>query len=928
MDDSSQPRSAIAGSALIGHALRFAESAAFEPPHFGFSAVPTRAIAMALQREPFPRLVTACAPPGYGKSVMLSTVHQALKSRGWTCLWLTLDDRDSTLSTLLHRLCGAMKHAGIDGVPDVSALGGQFTDRSAAADAVLSVLTRLVSPVALFLDNLGFCQDPALGHFLQRLLFQNRSPLHLVLSSTLDIPLDLASAKLQLDTLELNTAHLRFDLDGTASLLRQAGVDSANQRQLDRILAHTEGWPAAVRLLQVLLLGEMDGTSPGDGSQKLDLEPVLAQFSGDQNDVARVLTRRVLVDFDPDLVHFMMEIALVREFSVELAADMTGREQASPWLQELVARNVLIFPLDRSRRWFRFHTLLREFLQAEGRERLVPERRRAVLERAAHWHLRHGDKEAAISIALDGGWTALAQQLLDGVAHVVVGDRGQMSQLIQWVDKLMAAGAVPSPEVHAWFVWALCDSLQYERARRALNDLDARAAGDESFWAGLRGAGQRMLFLRMLVNVWLDRFDTAHAQAQAWLSGDIGTDALTLSTVVSIAGIAEIDRGTLIAARSRMDSASAIIGRSESAYGWAWVAILQACVEIGQARPNAAEALLADVRERVVRAIGPDASVVLTMDFVHARVLLEQGRAEAARPLAQRSLGHAAQHGIMVTVEQGLIACVALWNGSQDEDGGISERMLDRVAHSYPPRARLLLAAAKSRRLIQLGRMQEAEAIINACGLNAPHQTMRERADWLLVQIELQLARRASHVALQRVEALAKAAREDGRYRDEIELHLLASRIHLRLQDRRLALRSLGAAITLAAPGNAIHPLVQQKALVDKLLSESGPRMLGMLQDAEFALVRRLELDPAFALTEPDVAADGAGGGVDEPTAREIQLLKLLNQGLSNAQVAGQLSLSVSTVKWHMHNLYVKLGVRSRSAALARARSRKLIPPS
>ena len=68
-----------------------------------------------------------------------------------------------------------------------------------------------------------------------------------------------------------------------------------------------------------------------------------------------------------------------------------------------------------------------------------------------------------------------------------------------------------------------------------------------------------------------------------------------------------------------------------------------------------------------------------------------------------------------------------------------------------------------------------------------------------------------------------------------------------------------------------------------------------------------------------------ARSGTDEPTLREIQLLELLDHGLTNDQVADQVSLSVSTVKWHLHNLYVKLGVRSRSAALARSRAMKLI---
>ena len=64
---------------------------------------------------------------------------------------------------------------------------------------------------------------------------------------------------------------------------------------------------------------------------------------------------------------------------------------------------------------------------------------------------------------------------------------------------------------------------------------------------------------------------------------------------------------------------------------------------------------------------------------------------------------------------------------------------------------------------------------------------------------------------------------------------------------------------------------------------------------------------------------------LDSPTSRELELLRLIEVGLSNQQLADRLNVSVATVKWHLYNLYTKLGVSSRSAALARARSLNLL---
>ena len=60
-------------------------------------------------------------------------------------------------------------------------------------------------------------------------------------------------------------------------------------------------------------------------------------------------------------------------------------------------------------------------------------------------------------------------------------------------------------------------------------------------------------------------------------------------------------------------------------------------------------------------------------------------------------------------------------------------------------------------------------------------------------------------------------------------------------------------------------------------------------------------------------------------TARELEILELLGTGLSVKGVARELDISPGTVKWHVKNLYYKLGASSREDALSKARLRKII---
>lgn len=885
------------------------------PPSFMFEPVANGTIGALLDGRELPRLVTATAPAGYGKTILLTRLHDSLLRRGYRCLWIGLDDRDHDLPALYYLVQAALEKAGISSSDERGNRREALADQGRLLDDVLAGLAQLEGPAALFIDNLGSCRDPHLGVALQRIVAESPPSLHLVFSSTLPLPLDLARTKLAMDVLELQAPQLCFDHAATASLFRNAGLTGVSEAELARIQAQTEGWPAAVRLVQVLM------SAPGQQVALQDL-----RFGGDQSDMAQVLTRHVLVGFVPEQLTFLMEVALLPEFSVELAGTVTGCDHAGPWISSMVVRNMLIFPLDRDRRWYRFHTLLRQYLLAEGSEHLSAARRSEVLTRAAQWHVDQGDCATAIGLALDGRAWSLAQALLERVAPVVAGDQGRMTAFIDWTDRLLAAGAQPSIEAYGWYVWALGDAMQYERARNALDILDARMASlSPAELAAYRLRG-RIEFLRIVVGVFIDRMEAVRADALDWLTEDQARDPLSLAAVESIAAGAEADRGNLLAAQYHMERAEGAIRRADSGYGLAWQTILSACIDMALARPDLADRRLSAARPRIVQTTGSEASVVATCDFVHARALTDLGREAAASPLATRGLARAAHHGIVASAEQGFAACVALWDGTAGT--AFDPAALAQVAYSYPVRARCFLLASVARRLLRLGRLDEAQqAAQRALDLvraseNQAELRMHPRGDWMLLQIELLTANGNCAKALANITTQLKLAQRDGRQRDRIELHLAAADALMRMAQPKAALRMLALAVGLAAPGQAYGPFHARGALVRDVLSQFEPRELGFTQPLELEFVARL-VGPA----QVAAVARAATLMVDMPTPREISLLGLMDQGLNNQQIADRLQLSVATVKWHLSNLYTKLGVRNRSSALAAARSRKLIGP-
>lgn len=882
-----------------------------EPPETAFEAVLPQAVQVLLRSAVLAKLVSVCAPPGYGKTLVLGRLYRTLLQRGQRCVWLTLDDRDTQVDAVLSLLATALQQetgtrAGGSGLVDALPM-----DPRESADRLLTLLGGLDSTTVLFIDNLHVCTDPQLASVLERLVFGSGPALRLAISSTQALPLDLARAKLELSTVELEARHLSLDADSLRGLLLQAGLDEPTPAVLARMHELTEGWPAASRLLQVLM------------SQDAAPQEVVARFSGADHDMAAVLTRRVLSGFPARQVEFLMQVALLREFSAELAADATGCAEAGPWLDEMLRRNVLIFPLGRDRRWLRMHTLLRQYLLAEGTRRLTREARKRVHERAAHWHAQQGDEQAALEAALAAPAPTLAGQLLDRVARTVAGDQGQLALFVKWAEQVLATGVALSPEAHAWYAWSLCFSLQYERAFSALQSLDHRLAEIDPGGQRAVALRARLGLLRVVIAIHLDMLDTASEDAQRWLQDPTDRDPLGVATVATGAAVAELARGRPGPARQHMHTAEGAIGRSDSAYGRGWVALIGAAIDLTEGDPLQADRRLVQTRPLVVAQLGEDAAVAATLDFVHARALHDLGRLVEARAKAIRGLMTACTHGVNETAQHGLAACVALWDGSADSE--FAPTRLDRVVRCYAPRTQRQVAVHQVRRLLQLGRTEEAKEFAHRHMLTPDLEEVREgpvRQEALL-SLEWAWKIGQNRGLTERIERFRKQATTEQRWRELLQVHLLEIDIHSQGGDHRRAHRALAQALFVAARRRLVQPLVDQLPQLRHVLSLASNKELGLVQPDEIDLLGRLK---ALAGDAGPDETNRTDAGLAEPlTRRERELLDLLDKGLSNQQIADRVNLSVPTVKWHFYKLFAKLQVKNRAAALAKARTLSLL---
>ena len=853
---------------------------------------------MALDRglEDSTRLTILSAPPGYGKTAALVGW---LASRGLAHAWLSLDPADNDLARFVRYLVAALQPVRPGSGGATAALFGPGA--SPGPDLVGATLLEEVSggddPFVLVLDDYHVIAADSI-HRLVRFLIEHAPPFaHLVLLTREDPPLPLARLRAHGRLVELRADDLRCTADEALVYLDASGL-SLEPELVDRLVARTEGWIAGLQLAAISLRDRPDAAA------------MIEAFAGSQRFVLDYLADEVLGEIDPDLRRFLVRTAIAERFTADLCRELTGREDAGALLERAERANLFLVPLDAERRWYRFHGLFADYLRAQ----LTQDEQRELHERAAAHLERAGLAAEALEHALAAGSVDRAVRLLERLARPSF-EAGELATLLGWLEALPPDRVAMSPELLSLHAWALFETGQVGAA--------VALAERHLASSGARGPAEgRLLVLRALMAT----VTGPDAQSLALEGLElVGGDLLFRSMGLLAAGLATLARGDYEAAVETLRAGyeTALLTGNPNA-------VLLAVNPLGQAlalagHPGEAEAICRAVLTQQAdghgrpRLIAWPPRVVLGIvryeanDLVEARLELEAGF-DAARQMGigRPVLGWAISYLALVRLACG------------DRDGAFealrtSQRDLRTTGIALPGQA----GEIEARLLVRQGDVAGAARWADRASPEAPPgsplwEVLRRSMDVTIARVRLAQGRREEARELL---AQARSGLEaSGAVADLVSVGILEAAVAEASGRRAEALRALEHAVTRAAPGGYVRRFVDDGAGTAHLLP----------------LVRRTA--PTFVDTLIEAVADGAtgrsatavarGSGLREDadgqlvealTPRELDVLRLMAQGASNADIAASLTVSLGTAKWHVGHVLAKLGATSRTQALVRA---------
>jgi LuxR family transcriptional regulator, maltose regulon positive regulatory protein len=911
-----QPRSSRlaigTGNVPAGERLPFLATKIL-PARFGGLVARPRLLAI-LSEPPAKRLGVIKAPAGFGKSSLAATWAEKLEQAGDCVAWLTIDSDDDEPTRFLFYVSQALHHA----CPDVGAgaigliLENNLIDPTAILSSLINDLAELEDDVYLFLEDYHWLSASRIHQTVAYFLKHAPSHCHVVITTRTEPPLPLATLRAQNQLIEIDAVALRFDMEET-----QAFLDSTKPGVLEladvQLLQHkTEGWPAALRIISAMR------PQPGSG-----LREYVHNLSGSQRPIAAYLAE-MLDGLPVELVDFMLRTAILDRLSGPLCEAVTGSSSSRTILASLAQRQMLLTPLDNEGVWFRYHTLLSEYLG----QRLEVDRAIEIPElhgRAARWYASHELWTEAVQHAISAGDSDHAISWIKNCAMALI-KRGDLFTLLEWQRQFPDELIRGQCEVRLAIAWGLALALRFDEALKLATDIEGDIAamqppeGDllcacqaiRSVAIALKDDSERALPLaQACVNDSSDpwtanvasnvvRFGHTKAgnlkqfYATPWIPYSVEEDRRNVFASVyrhCLNGLAEERQIRLAAAdghyREGLRIAEQHVGPNSIAA--ALPASLIARIKYEQGQLDEAEAWVIDRLSLI--SSGTMLDCVWSAYFVISRVAAARMNFERARTLLERAENQAVARG-WGRLSAGAIAEQArlhLNGGRLDEAAACVDR-LERLARKYPtPRPcawseiEWYHKLARAHLLGQQARTEEAISILQQ--LKCEAEAMQHR------QFLICVAMRLSAVEL----SAGKVAEAVNRFRRVLAACAAADLYQTVLDEGPFISKLLQ---TTRESGNVKTDMVPY---VDRLVA--GLQRAG--QD---------RLAPAFAA--PILSA---------LSPRETDILKLIAQGLSNKEVARSLFIGPETVKSHLKNVFGKLGVERRAQAVSRAQTLGLV---
>ncbi len=763
--------------------------------------------------------------------------------------------------------------------------------------ALINDVVGVASPFVLVLDDYHLITTLPIHQQLTFILDHQPLQMHLVIASREDPPLPLSRWRARGQMLELRQADLKFTMEETAEFLGRVMGLQLSSADVAALHRRTEGWIAGLQLTALSMQG------------RDDVHELVQSFTGSHRYILDYLIEEVFQGQPADVQDFLLRTSILDRFTAPLCDALTERDDSHELLLTMEQANLFIVPLDESRQWYRYHRLFAELLRHRLRTAETEDLVISLHKEASEWYEANGFPSETVHHALAARDWERAATLISDASDALM-KRGEMVTLLRWFQALPEEVVRGSPRLCCDYSWPLILTGQLEAAESYLGQAEEAGQEDsvllttvltaQAHIARARGDDQRTIELSQRVLPLLPQ------------------EAFSERSVVAVnLGIAHCNVGNLAEAEQVLKEALRAAERSANLFVKLVALYFLGRIEAAHGRLHEG----AELYKQVLDA-GEEGVPLLSLALAHndlGALLYEGNHLDSGGEHLQRSLDLSRRSGDLEVQIAGY-RMLALLRQAQGQESAALEaiQQAHRLAHAsdIPPLVASRNAACHVQIALAQGDLATATHYAAQISQDADAFSFHPRLN--LSQARLLLAQGEKEEAAQRLEECYERAAEAGMRWGMLRVRVLQA---LAAPTPAAALPFLSEALTWGQPEGFVRSFLDE-----------GESLVPLLRHPAAQGVARQYVKKLLAAFEAD-ARRRAGEKPPPPThplieplsERELEVLRLVAEGLSNQEIADRLVISLGTVKTHVHNILGKLDVRGRTQAAARARELDLI---
>ncbi|GCE22098.1 LuxR C-terminal-related transcriptional regulator [Dictyobacter kobayashii] len=893
------------------------------PPHV---LIPRFRLKDRLTEGSADKLTLISAPAGFGKTMLLCDWLSSQKESPRSVAWITVDERDNDLRRFWECVLTALD-ACIPGLSQPALVILHGSHEFVLSDILHALFVALeksdVANVTLVLDNCQHLYEPAIYVSLITLLELLPPQLHLVLSTRQDPPLPLARLRGYGRLLEIRGEELRFTREEIRAFLSEVMELDLGEEVIQELTQRTEGWIVGVRLM-AFALSHPDGVS-------LPASELVRGY--EKTSYVREYFLKEVFQRQPQSIQiFLLRTAMLEQLSAPLCNELLELSDSQDILSYLVKANVFLFPLHQQTGWYRYHPLWAQFLREmmeQNHGYLLP----GLYHRVSAWYERQQDFARAIEYALRAEeWQRCATLIEQAGLPSTLPGYG-IANVTGWLQRLPVSVIQARPVLCLLYAYVLYLSDARSLAAGWLDEAESSllvcqerliAMGQQVISDPFQRV-QHLIGVQTVYRAYITLPDDAIAvlslcqkARQLLAENDFAHRALVSlaeSYVHYYYGEAEK------AARSAFDAS--ILALTAEHFPLLLVCVSsQAMYLMQQGYLGEAWRLLCQAVQNVEEGQAENLATLGCVYIQQSCILYEWNQLEVARQLVKQGIDALEQANISLFLEKGYLQlariCIAT---SQWQDASAAllqgERLMMRSNGAYYPgslyvdlQIQICLACGEVRRAAYW-----SEKLLEH---RVTHQVyVQEHEDIGRVHVLLNLHR--AEEALELLDPLAAQASAQERRGDLLRILLLQVQAHQLLQQSDVASNILEQALYIAQQENYLRCFIDFGEYIAPLIKSLANRSCGGLPFIDTVLKAFQSADIEVEVAHPTVEI------VSLLSERELDVLRLLGNGVSNQEIGARLMVTLSTVKGHVSSIFSKLDVSNRTQAVVRAQELGLL---